>query len=218
VVLTPAEARRFYDRFRGRQDRQAFYEDPALERLLVHGAFGQATSVFELGCGTGRLAERLLERHLPSTARYHGVDVSPRMLDLARARLARFGARVRLEPTDGSMRLALAEASVDRVLATYVLDLLSDDDIRRFVLEAHRGLAPGGRLCLAGLGPGTTPLSRLTMAVWRSVFRVRPQWVGGCRPVSLTSHLEAARWTRHYHGTVVAWGIPSEVWVLGRPR
>lgn len=217
MVLTPAEARRFYDRVGSRQDRQAFYEDPALDVLLAHGAFGEARSVFELGCGTGRFAERLLARHLPPTATYHGVDLSPRMLGLAQARLARFAPRVRLELSDGSVRLPVASASVDRVVSTYVLDLLADDDIRRVFADAHRVLAPGGRLCLVSLGPGTNALSRVTMTLWRAAFRLRPQWVGGCRPVALGQYVEPAQWTPHHHGSVVAWGIPSEVLVIGRP-
>lgn len=44
------------------------------------GAFETATHVFELGCGTGRFAERLLERHLPATARYKGIDLGPTMV------------------------------------------------------------------------------------------------------------------------------------------
>jgi hypothetical protein len=58
--LTHAEARTFYDRFGSRQDWQAFYEDAAVERLLVAGRFDLASTVVEFGSGTGRLAERLL--------------------------------------------------------------------------------------------------------------------------------------------------------------
>jgi predicted RNA methylase len=43
----------------------AFYEDVALD-----AAFDQVQMVFELGCGTGRLAFRLLMEHLPPTASY----------------------------------------------------------------------------------------------------------------------------------------------------
>ena len=58
-TLTYAEAKKFYDRYGARQDRGAWYEDPAVAFLLEHGAFDTARAVFELGFGTGRLAERL---------------------------------------------------------------------------------------------------------------------------------------------------------------
>ncbi|MFQ5351241.1 MAG: class I SAM-dependent methyltransferase, partial [Thermoanaerobaculia bacterium] len=95
-TLGRAEARTFYDRFGPRQDRQAFYEDAALEGLLAEGGFEGARSVAEFGCGTGRFAEILLAEKLPAEAVYLGVDLSPRMVELARTRLARFGGRARV--------------------------------------------------------------------------------------------------------------------------
>jgi hypothetical protein len=53
-MLSHEEARAFYDWFGARQDSQRFYEDPALCDLLGHADFGEARSVFEFGCGTGR--------------------------------------------------------------------------------------------------------------------------------------------------------------------
>ncbi|MGE5292099.1 MAG: hypothetical protein ACM3ML_33930 [Micromonosporaceae bacterium] len=63
--LTSVQAKRFYDRFGRAQDLQAFYEDRAMKDLLAHGSFPAAGSVFELGCGTGRLAGALLASHCP---------------------------------------------------------------------------------------------------------------------------------------------------------
>ncbi len=53
-TLTRNEAQRYYDRFGSWQDRQGFYEDPALDLLMKLGKFSEATNVFEFGCGTGR--------------------------------------------------------------------------------------------------------------------------------------------------------------------
>ena len=93
-TLSHAEARKAYDRIGPLQDSQAFYEDQATDVLLQHGAFNTAAAVFEFGCGTGRFAERLLRDFLPPAAHYRGVDVSPRMVDLARTRLNPYGARL----------------------------------------------------------------------------------------------------------------------------
>jgi ubiquinone/menaquinone biosynthesis C-methylase UbiE len=81
-TLTTAQAKAFYDRFGARQDAQSFYEDRAIDVLVVHGVFSTATSVFEFGCGTGRFAKRLLAQALPPEARYMGVDVSSAMVCL----------------------------------------------------------------------------------------------------------------------------------------
>ena len=68
--LSPTEAKEFYDRFGSRQDRQGFYEDAALDRLIRYGDFASSRRVFELGCGTGRLAHRLLTHELPEESFY----------------------------------------------------------------------------------------------------------------------------------------------------
>jgi SAM-dependent methyltransferase len=104
MALTPGQARRFYDRFGRAQDLQAFYEDRAIGELLAHASFPAARSVFELGCGTGRLAATLLARDLPADAHYVGADISGTMTGLSRARLRGFGRRAQVIRADGPTR------------------------------------------------------------------------------------------------------------------
>ena len=178
MVLSPSEAKTFYDRFGKKQDSQGFYEDPATDDLLAHADFGQAGRVFEFGCGTGRLAEKLLTAHLSATARYTGCDLSSTMVGLATKRLAAYEERAQVIQSDGAIRFPVPDRSVDRVVSAYVLDLLSESDIKAFFLEAHRVLDTGGRVCLVSLTRGTTLLSRLVTGVWQSIFRVRASLVG----------------------------------------
>ena len=110
----------------------------------------------------------------------------------------------------------LPDASVDRVVATYVLDLLSCADIRVLVDVAARALTADGLLCLAGLTHGTTRLSRAVASIWQRVHRLAPTLVGGCRPLDCAGILERCRWTVVYREVVVSWGVPSEV-VTARP-
>ncbi len=210
-VLTPEQARTFYDRFGRRQDSQAFYEDPALDAMLAAGQFETARSVFEFGCGTGRLAERLVTERLPSDAVYTGIDISPVMIGLARQRLETFDSRVSLHESDGSAGIDMPSESCDRFVSTYVLDLLSEDDVRTVLEEAHRILSAGGRLCLTGLTAGFTPVSRCVTALWSAVHRIRPQLVGGCRPVRLDRFLDNGRWHITFQQQVAPWGIPSQI-------
>lgn len=212
--LSRAEARALYDRVGARQDAQAWYEDAALDRLVLAGGFSESSSTFEIGCGTGRFAERLLRDTSPPESRYCGVDLSATMVRLARGRLAPFGERARVVHTDGGLRFNdVPDASYDRVVATYVLDLLGDDDVRTVLDTAHRILAPGGRLCVAGLTHGVTPIPRVVAWGWGVVHAVRPTWVGGCRPMDVAAHLDRRRWRVDHRSVVVAWGIPSEVLV-----
>ncbi len=213
-LLSRDDARRVYNRIGEWQDTQAFYEDSALDALIEQGNFQGASTIFEVGCGTGRLAERLLRDHCSSDARYVGVDLSPRMVEIARSRLEPFAERAEACLTDGGFDFERADGSQDRVVATYVLDLLSAADIRDFLAEAHRLLSPTGRLCLAGLTPGESVLGRMISSLWRTIHAIRPEWVGGCRPLRTDSFLDEAHWEEVQRTVVRGWGVPSEVLVV----
>jgi SAM-dependent methyltransferase len=197
-ILTRQQARDFYDRFGRRQDRQAWYE-------------------VEFGCGTGRFAESLLEDDLPQNGTYIGFDLSETMVQLTRKRLVPYGSRASVIRTDGRPRVPLPPTSCDRFVSTYVLDLLSNQDISRTLAQAWKVLRPSGLLCLTGLTYGTTFLSRWVVACWLAIHSLRPSLVGGCRPISLTDFLGPASWKVLYSTTVVSWGVPSEV-LIARPR
>jgi len=210
-VLSHAQAKHFYDRFGSKQDSQGFYEDRALAELVAHADLGQAHAVFELGIGTGRFARRLLAEHLPADARYIGMDISDTMLALARQSLVAYAGRMELILSQGDMRFPLADQSVDRVIATYVLDLLSATDIQQALAESRRVLKPGGQICLASLSQGVTLASRVVCRVWSSVFRWNAAWVGGCRPIQLRPYFDPAQWSLDYHQVRTQFAVPSEI-------
>jgi len=215
-TLGPARAKAFYDRFGSKQDAQGFYEDRALALLVANAELGTARRLLELGCGTGRLARSLLERSLGSGAAYCGLDLSTTMVRLARDRLRPFAGRALVAQAVAGPRLPVADGAVDRFLSTYVLDLLAPDTIAEVLREAHRVLAPGGRLGLVGITRGRTPGSRLVMSGWSLVHRVAPALVGGCRPLSLPPFLDGASWRLDFHRVVSSYGIASEVLVATR--
>jgi ubiquinone/menaquinone biosynthesis C-methylase UbiE len=215
-MLEPEALKRFYDRVGARQDRQAFYEDPALDDLLRHAEFAAAKSVVEFGCGTGRFAERILAA---GPARYVGFDISTTMVELASARLQHRRARAQvklLEP--GTVRLPVQSRSADRLVSTYVLDLLPEQQISELLIDAQRILAPGGRLCLVSITAGPTVSSRVVMGLWNVLFRLRPAIVGGCRPIHLQPFLAGHPWAVAHHRVLASWGVASEVLVATLPN
>jgi len=204
-VLSQSGARAYYDRFGRKQDSQGFYENPALDDLTTHAGFNDIQSVFEFGCGTGKFAASLFENHLSSSSSYFGCDISPVMIGIARRRLAAYGKRAKVVLSDGSVRFPCPDASVDRVVITYVTDLLSVSDIRRCFSEAHRILVPGGRLCLASLTRGVTKLSRIVSTLWMTIFR-------------LNTFANPQLWGVVYKKVVTPFGVPSEVLILASKR
>ena len=152
--LSHGQAERFYDRFGAKLDTRSFYELPALRDLAKHLDLKTCRAVVEFGCGTGRFAAELLETSLSSQATYLGVDVSRVMVALTNRRLARYGRRAEVRKSDGTPHIGSPDGAFDRLICSYVLDLLPDDEIRSVLREAHRVLVPGGLLGLASLTNG----------------------------------------------------------------
>jgi ubiquinone/menaquinone biosynthesis C-methylase UbiE len=97
----------------------ALYERPAMMRLM-----GDVTGkhVFDAGCGHGYYAEQVLAR---GAARVVGIDASPKMVNLAQARL---GSRARMYVADVAGPLAElgADSSFDLVICPLVLHYIAD--------------------------------------------------------------------------------------------
>jgi ubiquinone/menaquinone biosynthesis C-methylase UbiE len=109
-----------------------------LERLVGVGA---DDVVLEIGCGIGRVGEELA----PRCRQWIGCDVSPAMLEHARARLAG-QPNVRLVEVSGYDLRPVESGSVDLVYCTVVFMHLDEWDRYGYVLEAARVLRPGGRV------------------------------------------------------------------------
>lgn len=210
-MLTHQQVTTFYNHLGAKQDWQTFFESAATRDLIAHACFETAQAVFEFGCGTGAFAELVLAHHLPGEARYLAVDSSATMVRLAQSRLERFGARVTVRQTDGSLQFAEGSGSFDRFVSNYVLDLLSAPDITQLLSEARRLLVPDGRVCLVSLTRGSTPLARLVTWSWTRLHALNPWLVGGCRPLELRDSLLGSGFHPDSTRVVARFGVPSEV-------
>jgi SAM-dependent methyltransferase len=85
-----------------------------------------APSVLDVGCGSGRVGERVLEA---GATRYVGIDFSAEMLALARERLGRFGETAAL--VEGDFLTEPLEGPFDAVLALGLFDYTPEPE--RFV-------------------------------------------------------------------------------------
>lgn len=212
MPLGVERARAAYDRIGRLQDTQAFYEEAVTCRLAEVGAFDQARSVFEMGCGTGRFAARLLRDRLPGTARYRAVEISPKMASLARRRLARWAPRAGVVLIDPPGRvLPGSDGQFDRFVACYVVDLLASPYARTVLCEASRLLAPDGLLCLVSLTHGVTRTGRVVSDAWETISERWPALLGGCRPIELAMLLEQSMWRIDRREVLTRWGVPSEL-------
>lgn len=126
----------------------------AYEQAVSLAAPAPGEALLEVGFGTGRLVEILLER-VPDV-RVAGVDPTPTMVDVARGRrrVARAGDRADLRCGDAS-RLPWPDASFDAAFALHCFQFWSDpvDGAR----EILRALRPGGRLVVILREHGARP-------------------------------------------------------------
>ncbi|HEY8866766.1 MAG TPA: methyltransferase domain-containing protein [Solirubrobacteraceae bacterium] len=112
----------------------------------VLGRVERGSVVLDLGCGAG--TDLLIAAQMTGpTGRVIGVDMTPSMLDQARASASEMGL------TDVELHesliesLPLEDASVDMVISNGVIDLVPDKDA--VFDEIDRVLRPGGRLQVA---------------------------------------------------------------------
>ena len=193
------------------------YEDVATESLTRAAHFERSTSVFELGCGTGRYAARLLATALPPTSTYMGVDVSPKMVSLSRSRLAPWFPRARVELLEPPALVLPADAgTVDRFVAAYVFDLLSPEDARALLGEAARLLTSDGLLGVVSLTNGTTTASRILSSSWEAIAKRWPRLLGGCEPIDLSDLLSGPAWSIEHFEVMVKFAVPSQVVITRR--
>ena len=133
MTLNPRTA--FFDSIAEKWDG---WEDLAvLQRKLAAGleefGVGPNEKVVDVGCGTGNLTGALLGR-LSAAGEVFAVDISPRMLEVARSKVA--DPRVSWHAAD-AVRLPLGDASCDRVFCYSVWPHFADRETVAAELRIH---------------------------------------------------------------------------------
>jgi ArsR family transcriptional regulator len=134
--------------------------EAAIGRALAGRPIGRLVDV---GTGTGRM----LQLFGPGAAQALGIDRSPEMLRLARAKLAAAGLDAELRQGD-MYALPLPSGSADTVIIHQVLHFAQNPAAA--VAEAARLLAPGGRLVIVDFAPHEREELRSTDAHLRLGF------------------------------------------------
>lgn len=118
---------------------------PAMDDFVLDalgGAVGRR-AILDVGCGTGRLLERLAQAGARELA---GTDLAPRMLDVARDRLRESGVRVELRAADTETSLPWQSDTFDVVTMTGVFHHFTDPGAA--LGEVRRILRGDGRLLI----------------------------------------------------------------------
>lgn len=131
----------------GRYERFAPDLEPAAEHVVGLAELHPGERVLDLGCGTGNAALRAARAGADVT----GIDTAPRLLEVARERLA-------ADELDGSFvvgdaqTLPFRDGEFDAVLSVFAVIFAADAE--RALSEAMRVLSPAGRLLISVWLPG----------------------------------------------------------------
>lgn len=104
--------------------------------------------VLDIACGTGANFKHLSEL-VGEAGRVTGVDLTPAMLNIARAKIVRHGwENVEVHTADAA-QLPFPAASFDRAICAFAMNIIPD--YAEAIVEAWRVLVPGGRLVVLDL-------------------------------------------------------------------
>lgn len=130
--------------------------ESAFKRRLVQQAQIQSGQrVLDLGCGTATLT--ILMKQIHPEAQVVGLDGDPKVLEIARAKIAQAGLDIALD--EGmAFQLPYPDRSFDRVLSSLLFHHLTPENKARTLREVFRVLKPDGELHVADLGKPSNAL------------------------------------------------------------
>lgn len=111
-----------------------------------------AGTVIDTSCGSGHMLSRYRERHDPERPLL-GIDLSPRMVAIANARL---GSSAEISIGDMRDLGAVESGTTAAVLSFFAIHHIGPEEVLAALQEWHRILRPGGQLVVAaweGAGP-----------------------------------------------------------------
>jgi SAM-dependent methyltransferase len=147
-----------------------------------------AATVLDLGCGSGTDLDWFAERY--PGRRYAGIDVSPRMVELARAKLTDRGVRVERGCAEDLPR-AFPGEQFD-LIYSFFGPLNTEPDLKRAVGALAQAVVPGGVLVLTFVGRTyvvDAALHLLRGRPGRAVARFTDRWRGYSHETPLDASL-----------------------------
>jgi ubiquinone/menaquinone biosynthesis C-methylase UbiE len=198
VRRSKEEAGNLYDRISGWYDAiEGIWTGKARDAGLRKLGAREGERVLEIGFGTGH-AILALARSVGDTGKVCGIDLSPRMLDIALKKAAGSGYGERMELAQGdAASLPYDPEFFDAVFMSFVLELFDTPDIPQVLSECRRVLKKGGRICVVSLSRsgGRKPMRRIYEWGHQRLPRLLD-----CRPIFLHSRCVADLGRRHPRG------------------
>jgi len=188
VPVTEEASKAWYDRISKYYDLVGLFEKRYIALALEMADFREGEKVLEVGCGTGWALERIA-RQVGESGKAYGLDLSPKMLEVARDRLQKAELMTRVELVEGdAVKMAFPDEMFDAVFSTHTLELFDTPDIPAVLSEIRRVLKPGGRFVDLSISREAVDVVTRTYEWIHERF---PQYVD-CRPIYVERSLREA--------------------------
>lgn len=209
VLRSKQDAKLFYDRISRFYDyfTWIFERKHAIKAVqLLNVTVGEI--VLEIGCGPGRCLKQLANL-VGKTGKVYGVDISPRMLEIARYRLDRVGMidRVILSCRDAA-NLNFDNNVFDAVFIGFTLELFDTPEIPIVLSEIKRVLKSNGKVSLVSMSKEGRQSLLLSLYGW--VHMKWPKYID-CRPIYLEQSLREAGFKIRNAEKVRLFSLPCEI-------
>jgi ubiquinone/menaquinone biosynthesis C-methylase UbiE len=210
-TLSIEHAQKIYDRIGAMYDWAAIFEGRAKAYSLEELDLSTGQLILNVGVGTGREQKKIIGKSEPNGI-VHGVDLSWVMAQLTQKRCGTPVCQA------NARYLPYADGKFERLYCTYVLDLLPQSFIPGVLREFFRVMAPGGKIVIAALTEGVTPISRGLVALWKKMFDLSPTLCAGCRPLQLGGSVQEGGFTHISREVIVEFAVPSEIISAIKPQ
>ena len=176
----------------------------ARQRALEMASIQNGEKVLEVALGTGLNFAEILKRNPHGCVQ--GIDVSRKMLERTRKRIAKIEHRQAALHLCDCRHLPFEDGAFDIVINEYMLDILPVEDFNSILSEFKRVLKEGGRIILVN----TTNGERWINQIYEQLYKLRPPLVAGSRGVRAQPFLEEVGFKGVRREYISQIGFPSE--------
>lgn len=190
VTRSKAEAQAMYDRISRWYDLlEGVWEKRSRDIGLKKLGVKEGEIVLEIGFGTGH-GILILAQAVGRSGRVYGIDLSPRMLDITRARVIKMGLSEEVELKCGdAVELPFKGAFFSAIFMSFTLELFDTPEIPKVLHECERVLRNGGRICVVSLSKEGKSGWMRKLYEWGHRKMPKPL---DCRPIFVQKALEDA--------------------------
>lgn len=186
-------------------------ERNARKKLLEFADVRDGQDILEVAVGTGLSFKEVVEQNPNGTST--AVDVTDAMLRKTSRRIrSSVSDRVRIQFGD-AYDLPFPDNSFDRLINSYMLDMIPRESFATILGEFYRVLRPGGKVALAYMVPGQSYPEKL----WDDLYRLHPFILGGCRGVDILPYISQCGFKNVRSERITQLTFPSEVVVACVP-